>query len=561
MKTFADFGIELNGASGAEVRTTCPRCSHTRKKAKARCLSVNTADRVWYCHHCDWRGSLKAGEESASNPPKRFLKPAFTKPNEVPPVVRDWFAKRGVPENIVARHCIALETVYIPQVEGELPCLAFPYLRDGEVVNVKYRSLEGKHFRQVKDAEKILYGLDDLTEDWTIIVEGECDKLALEVAGITNVVSVPDGAPPAGSKPKGPKFDYLVTSAEQLDRLTKIVLAIDNDAAGTTLEEELARRLGPERCWRVTWPAGCKDANDVLMTHGPDVLARYTTNAKPYPIEGIFEVADVANDVMALYEQGLPRGVSTGSPSVDGRYTVRPGELTLVTGIPSHGKSEWLDWLMIQLAVLHGWVFAVCSPENFPLARHIAKLAEEHVGRPFRVGPSERMTPLDLSLSLQWVHDHFVFIAPEDSITIDSLLTKAKSLVARRGIRGLVIDPWNEFDHRRPINMAETEHISECLGKIRRFARNHGVHVWLVAHPQKLYRIKGKYPVPTPYDISGSAHFRNKADNCLTVWRDENEPDKPVKLFVQKIRFREVGKIGVIDLRWNHLNGRYEERG
>ena len=109
--------------------------------------------------------------------------------------------------------------------------------------------------------------------------------------------------------------------------------------------------------------------------------------------------------------------------------------------------------------------------------------------------------------------------------------------------------------------MAETEHISECLGKIRRFARNHGVHVWLVAHPQKPYRIKGKYPVPTPYDISGSAHFRNKADNCLTVWRDENEPDKPVKLFVQKIRFREVGKIGVIDLRWNHLNGRYEERG
>ena len=291
-----------------------------------------------------------------------------------------------------------------------------------------------------------------------------------------------------------------------------------------------------------------------------EVLAQCITAAKPYPIEGILEVADVAADVMLLYDQGLPRGVSTGLPSIDPYYTVKPGELSLVTGIPSHGKSEWLDWLMVQLAKVQGWVFAVCSPENLPLPRHISKLAEKYVGLPFRAGPNERMTSTSLAHALQWVHDYFVFIAPEDTITIDLLLMKAKSLVARRGIRGLVIDPWNEFDHRRPSYMAETEHISECLGKIRRFARNHGVHVWLVAHPQKLYRQKGKYPVPTPYDISGSAHWRNKADNCLTIWRNENDPDSLVKLYVQKIRFREVGKVGAVDLRWNKLNGRYERR-
>src|SRR5262245_61018243 len=168
MKTFADYSIDLGGRSGVEVPTTCPRCSASRRKAKARCLSVNTVDGVWCCHHCGWTGSLKAGEESVSRPPKRIVKPPFSKPLAVPPQVRDWFGLRGIPDSIIARHYITLEPAYLPQLEEEVPCLVFPYIRDGEVVNLKYRSLEGKHFRQVKDAEKILYGLDDLSQDWAV---------------------------------------------------------------------------------------------------------------------------------------------------------------------------------------------------------------------------------------------------------------------------------------------------------------------------------------------------------------------------------------------------------
>jgi twinkle protein len=427
VNTFHDFKIDLGGRCGVELQTTCPQCSHARKKSKARCLSVNTVEGVWNCHHCGWAGSLRSGPDTVSRPPKRIVKPYFEKPSIVPPTVRDWFARRGIPEDIIARNGIALQLTYMPELQDEVPCLAFPYTRDGQVVNVKYRALEHKAFRQVKDAEKILYGLDDLTEDSAVIVEGECDKLALEVAGIHNSVSVPDGAPPVGSKPAATKFEYLMNCAAQLDSLKKIVLAVDHDPPGNLLEEELARRLGPERCWRVLWPEGSKDANDVLMAHGPEVLAQCVTSAKPYPIEGILEVADVAADVMLLYDQGLPRGVSTGLPSIDPYYTVKPGELSLVTGIPSHGKSEWLDWLMVQLAKLQGWVFAVCSPENLPLARHISKLAEKHVGLPFRAGANERMTSTTLAQALQWVHDYFVFIAPDDTITIDLLLSKAKS--------------------------------------------------------------------------------------------------------------------------------------
>lgn len=560
MNTFDDFKIDLADRSGVEVQTTCPQCSHTRKKAKARCLSVNTVEGVWCCHHCDWRGSLKAGEESKSRPPKRIVKPHFEKPAMVLPAVRNWFEKRGISEDIVARHCITLQTVYIPQLEEEVPCIVFPYIHNREVVNLKYRSLEGKHFRQVKDAEKILYGLDDLTEPWAVMVEGEVDKLSLEVAGICNAVSVPDGAPPAGSKSLDRKFEYLVNCAEQLSTLKKIILAVDNDPPGKTLEEELARRLGPERCWRVTWPDGCKDANDVLIQHGAASLRDCIEAAKPYPLEGVLLVADLAGDVMQLYLEGLPGGVSTGWPSVDECYTVRPGELTIVTGIPSHGKSQFLDALTVNLAREHEWSFGICSPENLPVSRHLAKLIEQCTGWPFREGPTRRLPQEELIPALNWLHEHFVFIAPKESLTIPDLLDTAQRLVARHGLRGLVIDPWNEFEHTRLSGQTETEGISQALTQIRRFARNHGVHVWLVAHPQKLYRREdGSYPVPTPYDISGSAHWRNKADNCLTLWRDENDLDQPVKLYVQKIRFREVGTVGLVPLQFDRVTGRYKE--
>ena len=312
MNTFESFGIDLGSRSGVEVQAVCPQCSHTRKKSKARCLSVNTVEGVWICHHCSWTGSLKSGEEARSRPPRRTVKPIFAKPSGVSPIVAKWFETRGIPEAIVGKYCITLQSSYIPQAEDEVPCLVFPYFRQGEAVNLKFRSLEGKHFKQVKDAEKILYGVDDLKEDWGVIVEGECDKLALAVAGVTQAVSVPDGAPPAGSQPSDQKFEYLVTCAEQLNQLTKIVLAVDSDAPGKTLEAEVARRLGPERCWRISWPQGCKDANEVLIHHGAASLRACIAAAKPYPIEGVFTVGELSDDVLQLYREGLHGGVSTG---------------------------------------------------------------------------------------------------------------------------------------------------------------------------------------------------------------------------------------------------------
>ncbi|MDE2470828.1 MAG: hypothetical protein KGL35_19300, partial [Bradyrhizobium sp.] len=93
------------------------------------------------------------------------------------------------------------------------------------------------------------------------------------------------------------------------------------------------------------------------------------------------------------------------------------------------------------------------------------------------------------------------------------------------------------------------------------FGRRNRCHVFIVAHPQKLYRNKdGHYPVPTLYDISGSAHWRNKADNGIVVYRDINEPENPlVEIHVQKVRFREVGKVGGVELKYDKATGCYSD--
>jgi twinkle protein len=239
--------------------------------------------------------------------------------------------------------------------------------------------------------------------------------------------------------------------------------------------------------------------------------------------------------------------------------TIRPGELSIVTGYTHSGKSEFLDALMVNLSGLHGWRFAVCSFENLP-RQHLPKLLEKYLGAPFADGPSRRMSKAEMMEAMTgWLEDHFVLIrANDEAPTIDFVLEKARVAVLRHGVRGLVIDPYNEVEHRRPPGMTETEYVSQILGKVRRFAENHAVHVWFVAHPAKPLREGGKLPVPSLYDISGSANWANKADIGLVVHRDLDNGNS-VELYLRKVRFKEVGQVGVVELQWDRVTGRYSE--
>lgn len=287
---------------------------------------------------------------------------------------------------------------------------------------------------------------------------------------------------------------------------------------------------------------------------------------------------DLAEQVTAYYQNGLPRGDSPGWPTLAAHYTVLPGQWTLVTGIPGHGKSEFLDALMVNLALRSKWKFAVFSPENQPHEIHLAKLLEKVIRKPFGQGPNERMDAAEIRASMAWLDGSFRFIKPHPELQAPSI--RAVIDAASRAINaidkeegrtnkyGIVIDPWNELEHERPRHLSETEYISATLAYVRQYAREWGVHIFIVAHPRILHRDKeGRRPVPTPYDVSGSAHWFNKADNCLTVWRDTNtelqeiarEDKDIVAIHVQKVRFKNIGTPGTVRLRYDRVTGLYAE--
>lgn len=566
MKSFADYRIEISPSdTGPEVYKLCPECSHLRAKNRVKCLSVNVEKGVWCCQHCGWVGGLGGGDTSrAPEHRPQYRKPAALIQTILPKLALDWFHARGITDAVLARNRIESRRVYMPQIEDFVEAAIFPYFRNGELINLKYRAIPEKHFRLEPQCEVIFYGLDDAHPDQPLIwVEGEMDKLALEVAGFKNVASVPNGAPAPESKNYSALLKFLDADWEKIQSVKHHVLAVDADVPGIHLEGELSRRLGVEKCSRVRWPEGIKDANEMLLKHGAIDLCWYIENAEAFPIQGTFTVSDCRDEILELYEHGFENGKSTGWQKLDELYRVRPGEFTAITGIPSSGKSNFLDALLVNLARLHHWGFALFSPENLPIEQHVAAIVEKYKDKPFHAGPTTRMTRDELEQATAWVNEHFTWILPTsgDDWTVEKILATASQLCLRRGIRGLVIDPWNELESLRPERMTETEYISQSLRRIRAFTQQHRVHVWVVIHPAKMYRDKaGKYPVPTLYDCSGSAHWRNKCDNGIVVWRDLSQADSDeVQIHVQKIRFRQAGHRGMTTLKYNPVCATYSD--
>jgi twinkle protein len=582
-KSYADFGIILTSTRtdpNGNAYTTCPQCKNTRRKNKnSKCLSVNTYKEVWNCHHCGWSGTLKGSgkqwkADSGWNLPEWSLPALPVDKKPVPESIYQWFEKRGIEREYVDKHKILYRSTWVPQLECYAPVIWFPYYRDSHLINIKYRHLD-KHFKLHTGAERILYGLDDIKgHDTVVIVEGEIDKMTMDMASYPNCVSVPNGAPPINAKDTSGLFTFLDDA--RLEKVKHFIIAVDNDEPGIKLKDELIHRLGKHRCSVVTWPADCKDANDTLVKKGLAVLVEAIYAARMLPVEGSIEVHQVMPDVMTLYREEMTPGVSTGWEGVDELYRVRQGLWTLITGIPGHGKSEWLDALLINLSHEHGWSHAIFSPENQPVKQHVSKLIEKRIGKPFNKKHMLAMNEDEVLQGGNWLNNHFTFIAaPDNSFTLDFILETAERLVLRKGIKGLVIDPWNEIEHQKQGQQSETDYISSTITRLRRFAQRHNIHIWLVAHPTKMQRVIKKmenprtgkqkeysiYPVPTPYDVSGSAHFRNKADNAITVYRWQH-PDfigEPVEIHVQKIRFKPDGRIGKVLMHYDINTGCYRD--
>ena len=538
------------------TRVACPFCSTERRKSNSKDMTLTRKDDgavVYYCHHCDASGSVQ---------PRRAILSAVPNPKIIEKKLEDahvsWLLGRGISKSTAEKAKLFSTRKWFEKLQREADCVGFPYFRDGALVGVKYRAISDKAFTQDAGGAHDFFGIDlvDPTKP-LIIVEGEIDALTCMEAGIENAVSVPGGAPVKVADGKvlaseDKKFAFVWNAHQILEKVPYVVLATDQDGPGQALAEELARRIGKEKCRLAKFDG--KDLNEVFNDPTREELQEIIDRAEPYPISGLSEALTYRDRINDLFNKGTGKGFSTGYTSLDTIYTVAPGQLTVVTGYPSSGKSNFVDQLMVNLARGSDWKFAICSFENQPEI-HISRLIEIYLGKRFFDG-RERMGQAEMDEAFEWVNDHFLFIDSqgEDPSTLDSILERARAAVKRMGVRGLVIDPYNYIDLNRK-DTTETEAISNMLTRVQKFCKAHEVHTWFVAHPSKMSRSGNDQPRPDGMSISGSMAWWAKTDCGITIHRAE----KCVEVAVWKCRYRWVGTQGETTLLYNKVAGTYSE--
>ena len=379
--------------------------------------------------------------------------------------------------------------------------IAIPYRVGGEVVNHKYRTIQGeKKFCQDAGAVKCFYNFDVLTDETLakeplLVTEGEMDAFVAMQCGYQRVVSVPDGAPAEelGEDDTGTKYEYIEHARSALDGINEIIICSDGDAAGRNLLQDLALRLGRARCKWVKYPKGCKDLNDALNEYGEKGVTETVKRARWVKVDGVYRM----DELPPVPQQ---KAYASGIKGLDAHYRIRLGDFAVVTGIPGHGKSTFLNDLCSRLIERYGLKTAFASFEQHPQADHRRALRTWYSGRAVK-----DMSEEELDLADKWINDNFVFLVPDedDDVTLEWALEKASAAVIRYGAKLVVIDPWNEMDHIRPPDMSLTEYVGFAIKQFRKFARKHNCHLIVAAHPTKQRKNEsGKFDVPTLYDIS-----------------------------------------------------------
>jgi twinkle protein len=509
------------------------------------------------------------------------------------------------------------ERIYEYSMGGK-PIMGFPFYINLTLVNVKYFNVRWKPcdespkwFQMKKElgTKSIFLGMQSLSFDVeekkeVIITEGEWDWLTWKQCGYKNVVSVPMGAPNPNAKEFEHEFDYANDKYVQsfFAGVDTIIFSTDNDKPGHVLRNQLALIFGKERCKYIQYPTGYKDINDVfkgnnktevlLPALGKAGVDECYQNLSSFPIAGIIRLNDVREDLNVLAHDGFTPGLKCGVPEIDNLYTEKPKRLTVIGGMPSVGKSTYVRWHETEvvrhnadLDLKYGWF----SPENRPVAREYAKMAEVASGQFFKEGWRNSMTPELRNRTLRWVEKHFFIISP-DRRNFDTFNGKIKSdkvstmaalceylvyLKKTENIFGYVIDAWNKIEHEQPKNVTETQYISSQLDHLIDFNDYYDLHGIIIAHTTKIEKVGINYRMPCLYDIKGTSAWKEKPDIGIILHRNMNkkrpkaditedmdeddkyivDKDAPTLVRTEKIRFEEEGNMNRTKLRMDYSKG------
>lgn len=518
MQSFTELGIELRG-NKTQQKVRCPRCIKLGKENwRDTCLSINLDHGIYHCHKCGWKGRTKQ-DKSFMKESKTYRKPNKANMKKLTAQGKKFLKSRGITDEVIEKNKIVSTK--------DNRNIVFPYMQDGEIKNYKTRGIDGKFFTQSKDAEPIVYNYDRCVDaNFIVICEGEIDSLSWEVAGIESHTSVNMGAPNQGDKNIDKKLECIDNCYSIFEKAPVIYIATDEDDNGRILQNELVRRFGAEKCLLVNL-SPYKDANEVLLNEGTQSLKNRLKGSVNPKQEGVFGIGDVEKSMLDGFYNGQERGTTTYVEPIDRAWTWRNGEVNIWTGYQNEGKSIFINQLATLKAFHDGWKFAVFSPENMPMRDFFNDIIEMYIGKstdPFH-GASQ-MSIEEYKDGMEFCKKHFFLLYPKKDFELDSIFHRARYLVKTKGIRSLIIDPYNTIQHKIKSGEREDLYISRFMSELKRFALDNDISVHLVAHqvtPSK--DESGRYIKPDVNRIKGGGTFADKADNVMFVWRPDRALD------------------------------------
>lgn len=536
--------INLKNKTSGVVKTVCPNCSHTRKKPKDPCLYVNISDGVAKCFNCEELGFKEPSKpiktkKIYSLPPQEWQN--YTNLSDG---LIKWFESRKIQQFTIKHFRITEEFYYQPAIQQNQQNVVFNYFERDSLVNKKYRDVN-KNYTQTKGGKPIMYNIDSLYgQEEAYIVEGEIEAMVLHQEGYKNVISLPNGA--------NNNDDFWLNSEPYLKDIKHFYIATDNDEKGDIVAENIAHRLGKYRCSRIKWQN--KDANEDLIA---GVFNESINCPIEYPVSGTIKHSEIYDDVMRFLEEGTPQTIKPKSQrfkAFNEVFSILMGQLTTVTGIPSHGKSNFIEDYTLDLISSNDMKLSIFSPEHNPLTRYAPKLASKALGLNIYDNKEQYIKYSN------WAEEKVYYTTfdkrkePEyDAPTWDWLISTMEAQMLRYGANIFIIDAWNKVI----MNKGDKGEIDRVLTRLTSFVQTYNVHIFLVAHPTKMQKNKeGNYEVPDLYDVSGSADFRNQTHNGLCVYRDfERKVTTVVNLKTKESYQGEIG--GYSEFIYDTSCGRY----
>lgn len=595
---WASHGILPLGEKGNYSHQNCPKCSK-----KALLSDKNTGD--FFCENCHWDGNVINNKFSQkfNKDNKNLTKPWWTNVDNPEALYEKISEKYNIDKKTLDRLGIVYHKHYFRNNNKIKGSLVIPsYSIDKSKIN-------NYHFLPLdKDANILDYqdnlnnniiGLNELNiesksnsedDDHIYITNSIIDYLTLQQANEESemrVICIPPAIKEIDFE-NPESWSFLTSIEKQIFRFKNFTTLFSQTNANEKFKMEIARRLGLHLCSYINF----QDYSELLPNKKPEDISIFDCfkegyeeavreildKKTAYPIQGLHQLSEYEDEIDDIYENGLDPGYSWGYGQLDPYLRFQFKQWTLVTGIPGHGKSSFVESCLLNIAYLHNFKIAMYSPENTPLSRFYIAMMQKASGKSYTKDENykgEKIGREEHEYWKKWINDRFFSILPEDnvsksenfsiengntgSMTLGGILSLAAKAVFRHGVKIIVIDPWTEVEHQRPNGMTELEYLSKGLSMIKMFAKTYDVHVIMVAHPTKMLPLPdGSYPIPTPYNIAGGAHWRNKGDNIFTVYRNVGFPDEDITdIYIQKIRFSELGRVGSFSIRADKVTNFY----